>query len=464
MAILVLAKEVDAWENDISTLDEEAPHTMVSASNHVPVLSDIEPANNQPLLYVPLPKRGIDRGDDSSLLPKKDVSLHYEQDYADNSHMDVNHKMKYPTILLEEIASITKVDCTADSVTVTFNDTTVFAKAQSIWDSKRDKIIILVTNNVGNCNAMHERAFFLATHVDFNPSILVATATSTRAGLETIADFTEISFGHIPAAAPGTVVKRSIHIPVSDSIRSTRSLPRDTIIYEGPHLMTYVDHASFSSQVTFSGSFKYSWRSGGLRELYFNIAADFDANLDLSTIVDADFQTSFSYNLPPLHYGLRIPGVLELRPTVQYSIGADISASGANRLSTNFQLSHRGASIHIDLLASKKTTISGGTPNFSGRTEKEEEADVSFNAKTGVSCSASAKLFGRTIDFSGGTTATSTFNSILESTRSISAEFKGRKKTGEICESRPVNLANIAPIIACESSLCQDSPDELGSF
>ncbi|KAK6583213.1 hypothetical protein PZA11_004289 [Diplocarpon coronariae] len=114
MAILVLAKEVDAWENDISILDEEALHTM-------------------PLLYVPLPKRGIERGDDSSLLPKKDVSLHYEQDYADNSHMDVNYKMKYPTILLEEIASITKVDCTADSVTVTFNDTTVFAKAQSIW-------------------------------------------------------------------------------------------------------------------------------------------------------------------------------------------------------------------------------------------------------------------------------------------------------------------------------------------
>ena len=47
--------------------------------------------------------------------------------------MVVNNTMKYPTVVLEDIASIINVDCTADSVAVTFNDTTTFEKAQSAW-------------------------------------------------------------------------------------------------------------------------------------------------------------------------------------------------------------------------------------------------------------------------------------------------------------------------------------------
>ncbi|PBP17809.1 hypothetical protein BUE80_DR011523 [Diplocarpon rosae] len=422
VAIPVLAEESDTWETEAPRLDEEALLNVVSASDQVPVMSNAKPANNQILRYVPLPKRTIDR-DNNFLVPQKSVSLHYTEDYTednhmdvtDDGHMDVNHIMKYPTILLEQIASIIKVECTAGSVAVTFDDTGVFEEAQSVWNSKRDEIIVLVTNNAGDCNSEHERGFFLATNVEFNLSTLVATATSTRADLATIADYTEIAFGHITAAAPDATAKRA-KVSV-DMIHSTLSLPENTLLYKDSYVTTVAENVSFTSQVTFSGSLKYNWFRRQLKELYFDIDAGFTVDLALSSSVQAASETTFTYDLPPLYYGLVVPGVLELGPMLQFTTGAEISTSGAATLSTDLQISHVSGKIHIDVLASGKTTVSGGTPTSS------------FNSMAAVTFMISARLFGKLIDLSGGTTATTKFNNKFDSTSSIGADLDDRNTT-----------------------------------
>ncbi len=134
-AAVVIADDSDACEVDTPTLIKEAAISTASSApiNYVPVISDVNPANNATEVYAPLPRPHLDRHDNRYIVPQKNVSCYYTANNTADGHMDVNHTMKYPTVMLEQIADIINVDCTSDSVAVTFSDTTVFEKAQSTW-------------------------------------------------------------------------------------------------------------------------------------------------------------------------------------------------------------------------------------------------------------------------------------------------------------------------------------------
>ena len=133
-ATVVVAQDGDACEADIPSGMKAASVTKASSSsvNMVPVLADVNPSTNSAKLYVPSKRPRFDRHNPKNVVPSKNTSCYYSANSTSGS-MVVNNTMKYPTVVLEDIASIINVDCTADSVAVTFNDTTTFEKAQSAW-------------------------------------------------------------------------------------------------------------------------------------------------------------------------------------------------------------------------------------------------------------------------------------------------------------------------------------------
>lgn len=139
MAASVVVAEDASCEADIPVVLNTASVKTASVKtasspsvNMVPVLADVNPSKNSTKLYIPSKRPRFDRHDPTNVVPSKNTSSYYSANSTSGS-MVVNNTMKYPTVVLEDIASIINVDCTADSVTVTFNDTTTFEKAQSVW-------------------------------------------------------------------------------------------------------------------------------------------------------------------------------------------------------------------------------------------------------------------------------------------------------------------------------------------
>lgn len=143
------------------------------------------PVENGPVaIFEPVPVLGLHRHSTARVAPSVDLPILTYASNTSDALVIVNHTMKYPSVLLEEIASVSNVDCSATVVTITFNDSSIFQLTQSQWSNKT---LVLVTNHLGDCDVELERGFFLTDKVNWNNSTLVATATSTKSTLNNTA-------------------------------------------------------------------------------------------------------------------------------------------------------------------------------------------------------------------------------------------------------------------------------------
>lgn len=151
---------------------------------HVEVVDSTTVENTPVAVFQPVPVVGLDRHSTARVAPSLDLPvLPYASNTSDTLVL-VNHTMKYPSVLLEGIASVSNVDCSATDVAITFNDSSIFELTQSQWSNKT---FVLVTNHLGDCDAELERGFFLVDGVNWDNPALVATATSTKSSINTTA-------------------------------------------------------------------------------------------------------------------------------------------------------------------------------------------------------------------------------------------------------------------------------------
>ena len=136
-------------------------------------------------LFAPAPAPGIDTHDIAYVVPQGSVSLYYGSNITTSASVNINHTMKYPTVVLEQIASIISVDCSNTSVAITFNNSAVFASTQAAWIA--DGTMVFITNHLGDCDPVLERSFFLSSSLSFNNTTLVATASSVKANVSSTA-------------------------------------------------------------------------------------------------------------------------------------------------------------------------------------------------------------------------------------------------------------------------------------
>jgi hypothetical protein len=138
-------------------------------------------------IFAPALMPHSDRHDVAHVRPSTSISLHYasNKSVVSNTNINVTHTMKYPSVILENIASVVDVSCSTDSVAVTFNDSTVFEATEAAWSA--DSTFILVTNHFGSCDPVLERGMFLVNSLAFDNATLVATASAVKANISTVA-------------------------------------------------------------------------------------------------------------------------------------------------------------------------------------------------------------------------------------------------------------------------------------
>jgi hypothetical protein len=178
-AASVLADEETCTFHPVEAVDAPIVAPVVNTTT-VPLTSA-----NTTNLFSPIFAPGIDRHDITHVVPQANVSLYYGSNLTASASVNISHTMKYPTIILEQIASIISVDCSDTSVAMTFNNSVVFATTQAAWIA--DGTMVFVTNHLGDCDPVLERSFFLSSSLSFDNTTLTATASSMKANISSTA-------------------------------------------------------------------------------------------------------------------------------------------------------------------------------------------------------------------------------------------------------------------------------------
>jgi hypothetical protein len=132
---------------------------------------------NTTATYRPIEAPGFDCSNPNNLIPSSNVSVYYgspsiDTRVSENATVDVGTgsglinmtlAMNGSTIVLEYIDSILSVDCTDDSLTVTFNGAEAYDAALSAWTVV--DTLFMVTNHQGACDTEFERGFYMVEEI-----------------------------------------------------------------------------------------------------------------------------------------------------------------------------------------------------------------------------------------------------------------------------------------------------------
>ncbi|KUJ24151.1 uncharacterized protein LY89DRAFT_13540 [Mollisia scopiformis] len=409
-AAVVAADDDDACENEVEIRQDTTLKTSTSTF-----------AANVTNVFAPVTAPHVDTQDIANIVPQSNVSLYYASNITTSAGLVVNHTMALPAVLLEEIASISSVDCTPSSVAVTFNDSSFFAAAESVWTS--NGTFVMITNHLGDCDPELERSFFVVDSLSFDNTTLVATASSLKSNVSSTAAKTQISFGAVPGVA---LAKRDLTIDPSFTISPSLALTPDTVLYSySPYVTVTADTASFTSNVTLSGYLEYNWFLFKMEKLYIDIDAGFTADLAISAEVTSAYSTTFTYAPTALFYGLTVPGVLELGPQLQFSVDAEISASEAVTITSEVTLALADGNVHVDLLDESNAGTSGWTPTYTASANISGEVDAALNPTAALTVEIAINFFGGLLDLSTGLTAKPGFNNSFILTAAKGVDLSG---------------------------------------
>uniref|UniRef100_L2G6E5 Isoamyl alcohol n=1 Tax=Colletotrichum fructicola (strain Nara gc5) TaxID=1213859 RepID=L2G6E5_COLFN len=140
-------------------------------------------AANTTTTLVPVLREGCNKADPANLVPASNITLEYGAK---------NEKL--------EVAAVAAVDCAAESITVTFNETAAFEQTSSDWQALDD--FVMVTNHAGNCDVENERGFFVVDTVTFDAATLKVVANAHKSDVANTALSTQIIFSNVPVTNP----------------------------------------------------------------------------------------------------------------------------------------------------------------------------------------------------------------------------------------------------------------------
>ncbi|KAF4818113.1 hypothetical protein CGCTS75_v012093 [Colletotrichum tropicale] len=358
-------------------------------------------AANTTTTLVPVLREGCNKADPANLVPASNITLEYG---AKNEKLvSVSLAMKYPSVVLEEVAAVAAVDCAAESITVTFNETAAFEQTSSDWQALDD--FVMVTNHAGNCDIENERGFFVVDTVTFDAATLKVVANAHKSDVANTALSTQIIFSNVPVTNPA---KRDISWDDEGvHITNTLALPAATTLFTAdPYVAITADEASLSSAMTFSGVLKYSIIPLKVDELALDIDTVFDARLGLTVAATAPYSGNFTYDPEDLAYNfVDIPGIIKLGPALGFAIGVELEADAKATVTTDLGLSFPDAKLHLDLVNSSATAATGWDPVWTAQANITEKAAVGVNPYVELGVQLAFTILGGAIDLSTGVTS-----------------------------------------------------------
>lgn len=176
MASLALAGSAAAAHPGLKAMRQRNVISTSNANN----ISDITAASNVTLS--PVVVNNTDSAA-NSLTPQANVTLSYGLNGTD--YLNVTVTTSSGAVKLETIESLASVDCSPDSVSLTFANADSLNSAYSEWSTHEE--LVLVTNNLGDCDTELERGFFLASGFASYEANLTLVASAEKKNVSDIA-------------------------------------------------------------------------------------------------------------------------------------------------------------------------------------------------------------------------------------------------------------------------------------
>jgi hypothetical protein len=184
VTVTVTACAAETFAPVFVAADVKPSHVSVSATASPSVTID---SSAPGATLGPVANPACDTSDLENIVLKKNLTLHYGSSDAStpDTNAEISLEMKWPSVLLEEIAAIKDVVCSDSSVVVTFADSAAYEVSVSKWDLLEK--FILVTNHLGNCDLELERGLFLVDTVTFDAATLTVTAKTEKTDFQNCA-------------------------------------------------------------------------------------------------------------------------------------------------------------------------------------------------------------------------------------------------------------------------------------
>ncbi|GKT50484.1 uncharacterized protein ColSpa_10665 [Colletotrichum spaethianum] len=301
--------------------------------------------------------------------------------------------MKHPAILIENIETITDVQCSNTGVVLKFGLTEDYNTCLSGWPSKD---FIIITNHNNGCDSEHERGIYIVQGYTFDNATLTVTASATRAEIRDQMNDAIIDFQHIGTAT----TKRDLSGTISADLSGS------TLIATDP-LTIVANEARLESTIGLAGHVHYNFWEFKLSEFYIDLDYSSALNLNISAAVSAEYSTNL-YNYNPLSVSVSaftIPGIIDVGPMVDFSLGIEFAASGTVKASVDVVSTISDVNVHLDFLDASKTSTTGWKPQTNVTTDVNAQVELQLNPFADLTVALGVKLFNGLLDMSAGVEA-----------------------------------------------------------
>ncbi|PYH91403.1 hypothetical protein BO71DRAFT_401409 [Aspergillus ellipticus CBS 707.79] len=329
----------------------------------------------------------------SGIEPQYNVSLYYEAASSSSCAAVVNARMKVPTVVLEDISSISSVDCTTDAVEIVYSSASDYAQAVSDWSASD---LVLLTNNMGSCDTVNERGVYVVSSLSTDSDSNTITAQATQSSFKEEAEFLSVVFNSTAAASK----KRDVTLTLSDEWSGD--------LLDTDYLTIEVDDIDLSTTIDLGGGVDIDILNLKASTLYLELDLALYADLSVSAGSKGSYSADFlNYTFDALSFAtVDIAGLLTIDPALTFGVGVEFSVSGEANLTADVSAQIADGKVYLDLLDSSETSTSGWAPTYSASANLTAEVDAELNPAASVSLSISVDVLDGLIDASAGIEAT----------------------------------------------------------
>ncbi|PHH49174.1 hypothetical protein CFIMG_006990RA [Ceratocystis fimbriata CBS 114723] len=417
-----------------------------------------DPSHGPPLLVLgPVLYPGLDRASKSHLVPASShntsyrplpLQLHREVFNPDGSPVaarsfsppldslsasqnrgsaNSTFSFKHPAVILENIASILAVVCSAseDSLTVTF--TTEDAMLEALREWEKHSIFVLVTKHGNYCDSGTEQGYFLATRVTQSPIGSSLVLAARKSDMKSVVSNIQMSFSSARTPNPdgfkqgrrdvgdaNEIAQRPV---ISPSMEMTydQELPPNTTLLAWPEFIRVVSNTAYiTSTLEFSGYLDYNMDNMTVNELYVDVDCNYEAAFKVTASVLQEFQKTTDLaliranNIPEIN----IPNVVRIAPVLAFAVKADMAAKSAFEASSAYKMQIPNGNVHLDILSPGNNSLGGFAPEYSVQANATEDVPAHFNISTSLDVGLALKV-GNLISFDCGFNITTKVNNVI---------------------------------------------------
>jgi hypothetical protein len=234
----------------------------------------------------------------------------------------------------------------------------------------------------------------------------------------------QLGFGQLLSPPPGNTTaapysnitspsKRDIQWDPTYSLGFPISLPPNTsLVSLGSYLNVTANTASLTTTASFSGHLDYDFWTAKLQTLSLDLAISLTATLDLTAAAAAAITHTFTYSPASLSLtpaSITIPGILSLGPTLDFSLGAQLSADAAATVVAHAEAILSDGSVHVDLLDEANSGTAGWTPQTNVSVALQGAASVVVSPFVLLGVEVAVEFLGGLVDLGAGVDANATW-------------------------------------------------------